>query len=189
MPYHRVVVALPNGLTEEFGARISPRGVAEWLNDREGLRIAGFPDRPPDVDTPKLRLWAMRPGEEHFPYFVSEVEFQGRGWFAILSMDWTAPDTGESARLHLAGWKDGSFTLSVAFEPQRAGLDTDYPATADPDRVWADIEKQIVKLDVLWGVEPRVVWPSEFEEAEFDLSVAKAEFARGFLSPLGEARA
>lgn len=59
MPYREVHIG-----RETFVTRISDEAVQEWLDKREHLRNRGYPDRPPDIDTPLTRSWIAHPHEK-----------------------------------------------------------------------------------------------------------------------------
>ena len=42
---------------------ITDDALAEWEEHRRLLALNGYPDRPPDIDTPTLRSWILHPGE------------------------------------------------------------------------------------------------------------------------------
>ena len=47
MPYREIHIG-----KETFITRVSDEAIKDWLGKREHLRNRGYPDRPPDVDTP-----------------------------------------------------------------------------------------------------------------------------------------
>jgi hypothetical protein len=194
MPFHRVVVSRPDGTTEEFSARISVRGVDEWLAERDNLRLAGYPDRPPDVDTVTMRMWACRPGEEDLPYFTQERERVASGVFPVLTLWWVS-ETGIDTRVAVSGWPDGGFSTDVMLlqpDGMLPIIHKDYQPDDDPNKVWDDIENLIGRVEEQGGWNedcPRTTWLWDFEEAAFALEVARVEHMRGFVNPLGEGRA
>lgn len=58
MPYREIHLG-----NETFIARVSDEAVKEWEGVRERNKNIGYPDRPPDVDTPLHRAWIP-----HNPY-------------------------------------------------------------------------------------------------------------------------
>lgn len=60
MPYRLVYI----GNDETVLARVPNEVVAEWLEVREANKGIGYPDRPPDIDTPEFRTWISHPGEK-----------------------------------------------------------------------------------------------------------------------------
>ena len=69
MPYRTLRLLTQEGLPETFWVRVPDPAVEAWLAERPRLRAQGYPDRPPDLDTPTLRAWLPRPGEGTLPYF------------------------------------------------------------------------------------------------------------------------
>ena len=69
MPYRRIRLPSESGHPEPFWVRVPNGAVVEWLGERDRLRADGYPDRPPDIDTPTLRVWLPRPAELGLPYF------------------------------------------------------------------------------------------------------------------------
>jgi len=60
VPYRPVHLTIGHR-TETLWSRVSDEAVIAWLAERPYLRSRGYPDRPPDVDTPTVRLWLARP--------------------------------------------------------------------------------------------------------------------------------
>ena len=63
-------------------ASISDEQLAEWAAERESLRQAGDPDRPPDVRTGAMRTWRLRSGEPSACLAVQLDETPLAGWTA-----------------------------------------------------------------------------------------------------------
>lgn len=61
----------------EIPVVISEQAVQEWEAQRERLRASGYPDRPPDVDTPTTRSWVVHPGE---PGWEEKEKSKGGTW-------------------------------------------------------------------------------------------------------------
>ena len=69
MPYREIRLGY-----ETFVVRIPPDAITEWLQTRERGRYIGYPDRPPDVDTPLVRGWIQHPNEsDKFNYLASTM--------------------------------------------------------------------------------------------------------------------
>lgn len=186
---HVIVIQGPDGTIEQFTTRISEQAVAEWLMDRDELRAAGVPDRPPDVDTPSLRGWAVRPGEENLPYFVEEAKRKTLGVFPVMTLRWV--NEQRTLILLVTGWLDGGFSVDI-LDSNMAGIAVhrDYGPDLPPDDVWEQIEHAIETSDRrCQGAALHVTYLWDFDAAEFDLEIARIDFERGFVSPLGEARA
>jgi hypothetical protein len=69
MPYREVRVG-----KETFVSRISQEALDEWAEVRERNRVIGYPDRPPDIDTPLFRAWIAHPNETNY-FGVVQSEF------------------------------------------------------------------------------------------------------------------
>src|SRR3954463_9601674 len=69
MPYRPVLL-----YGQAWVARIDADAVYEWYQDRDKLKDRGFPDRPPDIDTPDTRAWIIHPDEEEVPFFQDQID-------------------------------------------------------------------------------------------------------------------
>lgn len=47
------------GKVERFMVSISEQALEDWERERDDLRRRGYPDRPPEVDTPSARSWTL----------------------------------------------------------------------------------------------------------------------------------
>jgi hypothetical protein len=187
VPYRDRVVKI-DGRMEHFSVRVTDAAFAEWLGSRNRLRQQGFPDRPPDVDTPTIRAWVERPGEGGLPYFEQQREQEASGVFAILTMAWHAGDF--MVKLYVTGFRDGSIHVD-AFQSHQgieiAHVGHQHGTEEDPDVVWADVEALIEMTDAKGWVEgePRVTWLSDFQAIDDELELARAEAGVGFPVPAG----
>jgi hypothetical protein len=193
MPYRTLA------LNSEIGAdlvlvRISDAAIADWLAERDQLRTAGYPDRPPDIDTPTLRAWLPRPGEQMLPYFrrasASAPDVAPEAEFGVLTVVWSRNDGG-SVKVVVTGLADGSFA-SRAVIVDASGTASDdmarvYGAEDDPDAVWAQIAMVIAFIaETLPDAAPRdplvsTYW--DFVAVDVELETAKAEaLAAGLLA-------
>lgn len=214
MAYDRMVVMNPE--TNEariFNVRISDEGFADWLMNRDRLVEQGFPDRPPDVDTPTLRFWVQHPGEEKLPYFADAPKRQSYLDpnlidYPVYIAHWHALDVAVRIALYVndhGPWRiemhasgAGVNTIPFAKMPiswQVAGEDA---AGGRRARVrtgggfWADFERVMALINGSrdWGAgEPYVTTYVDFVEAEAEIMLAEADAARGFPSPLPEGQA
>ena len=78
-------VTFPNpraGQPAVHQAALSAEALAEWAAEREALRLAGDPDRPPDVRTGAMRVWQLRPDEPHACPAIGLDETIVAGWMA-----------------------------------------------------------------------------------------------------------
>ncbi len=186
MPYRTITIATPGARRETFLVRVSDEAVEAWLAERHRLRRAGYPDRPPDVDTPNLRAWIAHLDEEAHPYFRSgrpaPTLEDGPTTFQILTAVWMEVETGLTTKLLVSGASDGAILARVRIEramPVAQPLDEVrlYDPAEDPDMVWDEIEA------VLSGInEAPIDWdpagPKISDYADFlalDVEVAAAE--------------
>ena len=105
MPYHPITFST-HGLAETFCVRITDRAVTAWLQERQRLRRSGYPDRPPDVDTPAPQEDAERVGLEvetivafidrSYPWDVGDPQVTDYGDFVALDEELAAAE--EEAR-------------------------------------------------------------------------------------------
>ena len=186
MPYRRISLPSDNGSTETHWVRVDDRAVAEWLPERARLRRRGYPDRPPDVDTPTLRAWLARPGEQGLPYFRDgQAPSTAPGdtqVFMVFTATWHRP-SGVTTKVLVTGMADGSFLSRVVIvEPSgktpvdrahRLGPDL------DPDAVWAEVETIVAFINEApmgWGPEdPLVTTYLDFVDLDAEVEVAEAE--------------
>lgn len=184
MTYRQVVIG-----DEHWSVRISDASVEQWLGIREQLRMAGYPDRPPDVDTPTIRAWVERPGEETLPYFSQRREQEAAGYFPVITMAWHAG--GLMVNLYVTGFADGSFNLD-AYQThngaQLAHVGVQAEPEGDLDEFWDRAEELMAEVDSKGWLpdEPAVTWPWDFEAIEAELELATADAKLGFVNPLPE---
>jgi hypothetical protein len=103
------------GIVEVFhGVTVSDQAIVHWLSDREISVAAGYPNRPPDVDTLHLRRWIKRPGDP--------VGFYARpAWMNVTRL------LGFWSRPFLVRWRadrddQGIFVMSHRSSPLRGTL-------------------------------------------------------------------
>ena len=191
MPYRRVAIAnTSTGEVEEFLVRISARGIADWLGDRDSLRAQGRPDRPPDVDTDTLRTWVAWPGEENHPFFRDwnvGAQRGGRPADPVYSLSWH--EGQRDAILQVLAFLDGEGGYEVTYSCSGGpDLLKSYPSATPGGEVWAEVEDLVAALNVGWGRTPKVTAYLDARWFEADIALAEAEVAHGFMS-LPEGRA
>ena len=86
MPYREIHVG-----KETFISRITQEALDEWLEVRERNRNIGYPDRPPDIDTPLFRAWVAHPNETN-QFGIMQSEFGDT--FPVYSMSTETPIAG-----------------------------------------------------------------------------------------------
>ena len=190
MPYRPISLLAENGLSETFWVRVSDAAVAEWLPERDVLRRRGFPDRPPDVDTPTLRAWLPRLGEQTLPYF-RDLPARSAGArdalaFPVFTATWHRP-SGVTTKVILTGLGDGSFLNRVLIVDASGASPVDKAhrlgPNVDPEVIWQEVETIIRAVnEAPMGWEPRdpmvttyadfLVLDAETEAAEADARAA-----------------
>jgi hypothetical protein len=183
MPYRHMHVRSDDGPTETFAVRIADAAVATWRRERPHLRTQGYPDRPPDVDTPTLRAWLARPGEQQLPYFRdhagSTSEVRDPGTFPAYMAVWSSPYG--TARLLVTGYADGELTSRVTLvnADGHCPVDVARPLPPDPELAWSQIESLVARLNetpVGWGPDdPLVTTYLDFLAFDAEVRVADAE--------------
>jgi hypothetical protein len=195
MSYRSVSLPSTSGTTETFWVRVDDRAIAERLPERAGLKHRGYPDRPPDIDTPTLQAWLPRLGEQTLPYFRGRLARSARPggtqMFMVFTATWHRPN-GVITKVLVTGMGDGSFLSRVVIvEPSgetpvdkahRLGPDI------DPDAVWAEVEtivRAINEAPMDWGPEdPMVTTYVDFAALNDEIETAEAEArAAGLLAP------
>ena len=127
-------------------AAVSDEALAEWAAEREALRLAGDPDRPPDVRTGAMRAWQLRPDEPHACPAIGLDETPLAGWMAGHRL-------GVVGTLLVSRQPDGRVLLR--YRAVRAGAiisDAEVQLTAE-----ADIEPAVRPILARWtelGFEP-----------------------------------
>ena len=195
MPYRQVSLLSDNGLPETFWVRVTDAAVAEWLRERARSKHRGYPDRPPDIDTPTLQAWLPRLGEQALPYFrdhlAQSAKPGGTQMFMVFTATWHRPN-GVITKVLVTGMGDGSFlSRVVVVEPSgetpvdkahRLGPDI------DPDAVWAEVEtivRAINEAPMGWQPrDPMVTTYADFVALDDEVEAAEAEArAAGLLAP------
>ena len=195
MPYRTLRVLSHDRQPETFVVRVDDRAVIEWLAERAGLRRRGYPDRPPDIDTPTLRAWLPRLGEQTLPYFRDQPARVVRGEsgiiFPVLTMTWHRPN-GFTTKIILTGLGDGSFVNRVCIVDDSGNRSVDKAhrlgPDVDPNAVWAEIEtivRAINEAPMGWQPrDPMVTTYADFLALDEQVDAAEAEArAAGLLAP------
>lgn len=192
MPYRAVTVQTDDGRAETYQVRISDAAVAEWLMERSRLQRCGYPDRPPDVDTPTLRVWLARPGEERLLYFrngPTGVRSAADSSFPVYTASWHQGDM-LGAKVIVTGFFDGSFLSRVIVDGTTGEPTIDkarlHGTDEDPTAIWADVETIVAFIDRShphWDAgDPLVTDYADFVALDAELVAAEADaHAAGFL--------
>lgn len=171
---------------EKLWVRIPDTAVAEWLRERQRLRRSGYPDRPPDVDTPTLRVWLARPGEEALRYFRESrgTASAVAGGFPAYTAVWHQGET-LGAKVIVTGVQDGSFRSRVIIDGPNSERRVDkarlYGPKEDAEAVWQQVETIVAFIDrshPLWEAgDPQVTDYADFVALEDELAAAEARAA------------
>jgi hypothetical protein len=180
VPYRRVRIT--NGEeTEGLWSRVSDEATIAWLAERAYLKKRGYPDRPPDLDTPTVRMWLARPNEERLPYFRQQaVEEVSGGAFPVYTITWHAAD-GSGAKFLITGLLDGSFVGRLILEDEAGNLTIDkgrhYPPADDPDDVWDAVITIVGFIDAAgpWEDTALVTDYADFVALDAEIDAAKAD--------------
>jgi hypothetical protein len=180
VPYRPVRITTGDK-TETLWSRVSDEATIAWLAERHYLKERGYPDRPPDVDTPTVRLWLARPSEEALPYFRRQaLEGGSSASFPVYTVTWHAPE-GSGAKFLLTGLLDGSFVGRLILEDEAGNRTIDkghlYPPGDDPDDVWDAVTRIVVFIDAagLWEAEALVTDYLDFVALDAELDAARAD--------------
>ena len=107
------------GAQECFPVRVSDEALREWEHHRVRLAAAGYPDRPPEFDSPNLRAWSLVPGTRmrFDPAEAARAGFcLGADPEARAVGTWRS-STGElGAKVTVGRRDDGTFTLDLVLE-------------------------------------------------------------------------
>ncbi len=190
MPYRPFLLATPSG-PEPFWVRVPDEAVTDWVVERDRLRDGGYPDRPPDVDTPALRAWLPRLGEGALPYFQRDAlpDIAQEVLFGVFSATWHRAG-GSTTKVVVTGGPDGAFVSRVVITAASGKATVDkahvFPASDDPDQVWREIETVVMFISIGPGWEqddPRVATYEDFVALDVELAAAKADaVAAGLLA-------
>lgn len=150
---------------------ISDEAVREWEAVRElNQRTSGYPDRPPDVDTPTVRAWVIHPGETGYQ---APVEDGGSASYNDAEADWSTPyetlvfvRPGSLSVKFLSGTRDdepGFIITKVRFE-QKGGGFTDYATYRMPPDQWEEMKRFATDACVKQGGKVLYTGPNDFAE-------------------------
>jgi hypothetical protein len=195
MPYRPISLPSANGLPETHWVRVTDAAVAEWLRERARLKHRGYPDRPPDIDTPTLRAWMPRPGEQTLAYFRGRLaRSAGTGdtlVFPVFMATWHRRNS-TTTKVLVTGMGDGSFLSRVVIVAQSGEAPVDKAHRLGPDldpaAVWAEIEtivRAINESGMEWGPEdPMVTTYSDFLVLDDEMEAAEADARAAGLLPI-----
>ena len=108
-----------NPAREVFPVCVSDEALREWEHHRVRLAAAGYPDRPPEFDSPNLRAWSLVPGTpiRFDPADAADTEIRlGVDPEARGVGTWRSGTEQLAAKINVGRRDDGSFTLHVVLE-------------------------------------------------------------------------
>jgi hypothetical protein len=167
MPYQEIQIG-----REVFISRIPPSAVYEWLNIRERNRVIGYPDRPPDVDTPLLRAWVSHPNEinEHTIKAASKWSKQ----FQIYTF---CADISEAEVKLLVSYeiltKQYLFRRIIRANDGTTIGDKSYPVPEED--IEEAFDRELEGLSVFAGDHPYITTYFDYEELESEVTLAEKE--------------
>jgi hypothetical protein len=186
--YRPIRISAPDGPPETFWVRIPDAAVASWLAERPRLRMDGYPDRPPDVDTATLRAWLPRVGEETLRHVLAgggarHQDGEG-GSFMIATFVWHQHG-GLTTKVLISGLADGSILSRVRIEDAATPAPVDkarrYGPEVDPDTAWSEIEtviQVINKSPMGWSPgDPKLTTYLDFLDLDREIAASGAEAA------------
>jgi hypothetical protein len=195
MPYRPISLPSETGFPETFWVRVSDAAVVEWLPERAGLKHRGYPDRPPDVDTPTLRAWLPRLGEGTLPYFRDlPARSAGTGdalIFPVFTASWHRLN-GSTTKVLVTGFGDGSFMSRVLIVSAAGDTPVDKAHRlgphVDPGAVWTEVEtivRAINEAPMGWQPrDPMVTTYADFLLLDDEMEAAEADARAAGLLPI-----
>ncbi len=107
------------GARERFPVCVSDGALREWERHRVRLAAAGYPDRPPEFDSPNLRAWSLVPGTptRFDPAAAADTEIRLGADPEARGIGTWRSSTGElAAKVNVGRRHDGTLTLHVMLE-------------------------------------------------------------------------
>ena len=150
---HRYATRDPEtGRRQVFDSRLSSTAFRDWELNRRRLRREGYPDRPPEIDTPRLRAWTGPDGLASAPDriglgFAPEVDALG-SWV-------TGFTDADGFRLTIGRRDDGTFLVRSRHVGDPNGYGFEFP---DEVSLAAAVETWKSRLMMVGWPEP--VWVS-----------------------------
>jgi hypothetical protein len=182
MPYRKVQVGF-----ETFVTRINDSALEEWLENRDRLRVVGYPDRPPDIDTKYSRCWILHPNEQISQYISSGTTVTST--FPVYSLSFQASLLGGQEHKFLVTYDSDKEKYSVRLVAREENgetiSDTDMYITheniSESFEEFLDLYASIILSpnDV-----PFIMTYVDFDEAEEEARLAEKELQDYYGKPL-----
>jgi len=159
---HRYATRDPEtGRRQLFDSRLSSTAFREWELNRRRLRRAGYPDRPPEIDTPRLRLWPGPDGLASTPDriglgFAPEEDMLGT-WVTGFA-------DGDGCKLTIGRKNDGTFLVRSIYGGDLNDYILEFPDEVSlagavetwksmlmmvgwPEPVWVSVEQLLAEIE------------------------------------------
>lgn len=166
MPYRQISIG-----KEVFVSRVSPEAVDEWLGVRERNRVSGYPDRPPDVDTPLTRAWISHPNEVN--KFTIKVE-EARSTFPVYSLACDMP-LAEVKLLVTFDTETKEYLFRRVVRRNDGYPLGDNTYSCDEECGESVLEQEIIDVSRFAGEHPFVSTYFDFEELDVETKLALKE--------------
>ena len=125
---------------------ITDEAIAEWEQARARLLIDGYPDRPPDVDTPTTRCWRVHPGETDDGPTPVEID-DGSSPYGSMVVDWP----GNANVKMLVTSHDGELSLQIRMGMPDGGYTDKTPPRAITPAQWETMKSDMLAATVAKG--------------------------------------
>lgn len=110
-----------SGETQVFTVYINDAALRQWERNRRSLRAGGYPDRPPEIDTPNARMWNLDGGRATQIDLASAVHALGVDPTALAVGTWRSCTPGGEfgIKLNVGRRGDGVFVVHLVAESCR----------------------------------------------------------------------
>jgi hypothetical protein len=110
-----------SGETQAFTVYIDDAALQQWERNRRSLRAGGYPDRPPEIDTPNARMWNLDGGRALPIDLEGAVHTLGVDTTALAIGTWRSSTPGGEVglKLNVGRRADGVFVVHLVAESCR----------------------------------------------------------------------
>ena len=107
-----------SGETQAFTVYIDDAALQQWERNRRSLRAGGYPDRPPEIDTPNTRMWNLDGGRALPIDIEGAVHTLGVDTTALAVGTWRSSTPGGEfgLKLNVGRRGDGVFVVHLVAE-------------------------------------------------------------------------
>lgn len=148
------------GETQVFTVFIADASLRQWERDRRRLRAGGYPDRPPEVDTPNSRMWSNDARPVHSIALDGAVHALGVDPSARAIGNWRSSSPGDEFgfKLNVGRRTNGVFVTHLVAE-SLSGFRWDGIAEAATPEALRERASQFADLVLNLGL-PEPTWVS-----------------------------